>query len=91
MLKAINTLIGKIGVKDTTPVERLELNQVRSTIEAYCEKYLHDTDDILRFEALPSAINYVIEVLDLEAFQDKYESAQVSETLFDIRLREFEL
>ena len=57
-MKTFNELVKKLSKKDNTPVERLELSKVRSTLEEQCEKYLVDTDDIYQFEALPSAINF---------------------------------
>ena len=59
-MKTFNELVKKLSKKDNTPVERLELSKVRSTLEEQCEKYLVDTDDIYQFEALPSAINFII-------------------------------
>ena len=90
-MKFFKALFGSIYKKDTTQSERLELNKVRSTLESYCSKYLVDADDVFRFEALPSAIDFVIEVLDMPSFQEKYEYAQVDETVFDIRLRSLDL
>lgn len=90
-MKTFNELVKKLSKKDNTPVERLELSKVRSTLEEQCEKYLVDTDDIYQFEALPSAINFIIEILDMPSFTEKYEYAQVSETVFEVRLKSLDL
>lgn len=77
--------------KDTEPIERLEYNRIRATIEAQCEKYLVDVDDIYRFEALPSALDATIACLENTSFQEKYEFAQETETVFAVRLKEINL
>lgn len=90
-MKTVNELVKKLFKKDNSPVERLELSKVRSTLEDQCEKYLIDTDDIYQFEALPSAINFIIEILDMPSFTEKYEYAQINETVFEVRLKSLDL
>jgi hypothetical protein len=77
--------------KDTAPMERLEYNRVRATIEEQCEKYLKNSEDIFKFEALPSAIDATLACLESKQFLEKYEFNQISETCFIVRLRELDL
>lgn len=90
-MKIFNALIKNSKKKDTLPLERLEYNRVRATIEENCEKYLLSVDDIFKFEALPSALDATLAVLEGVAFMEKYEFTQVSETCFEVRLRELDI
>ncbi|MBO5424761.1 MAG: hypothetical protein J6A25_04535 [Lachnospiraceae bacterium] len=77
--------------KDTMPMERLDYNRVRVTIEEQCNKYLKNSEDIFQFEALPSAIDATLACLESKQFLEKYEFSQVSETLFIVRMRELDI
>ena len=90
-MKIFNALATLSKKLDDVPMERLEANRVRTTIESYCDKYLKSVDDELMFEALPSAIDATIEVLEEKKFQEKFEFMQVSDTCFVVRLRELDL
>lgn len=90
-LKIFKELAKNMKKRDTTPMERLEYNRVRATIEELCEKHLHDSDSILKFESLPSAMDATLSVLEGKEFQEKYEFSQVSETCFLVRMRELDL
>lgn len=90
-MKIFRALMRLTNIKDTAPLERLESNRVRATIEGYCEKYLKDSNDILKIEILPCALDAALSALDGQKFLEKYEFEQVSETLFNIRLRELNL
>ena len=91
MSKLINALIETAKKKDSTPMERLEYNRVRATIEEQCEKYLKNSDDIYTFEALPSAIDATLACLEGQQFLEKYEFIQLNETCFSVRLRELDI
>ena len=90
-MKVLDVLKDNMSKKDNSSTERLERNKVRASIESMCEDRLKDSDDILTFEALPSAINDVISVLEEPVVAEKYEFAQISETLFQIKLRELDI
>lgn len=90
-MKVLDVLKDNMSKKDNSSTERLERNKVRASIESMCEDRLKDSDDILTFEALPSAINDVISVLEEPVIAEKYEFAQISETLFQIKLRELDI
>lgn len=90
-MKVFEVLKDNMVKKDTSSSERLERNRVRASIEAMCEDRLKDSSDILTFEALPSAINDVISVLEEPVLAEKYEFAQISETLFQIKMRELDV
>lgn len=90
-MKFFSALSQTMKKNDSEPLEKLEYNRVRSTIESYCEQYLKDTDDIFEFEALPSALDATLSALESKSFQEKYEFAQTAPTLFVVRLKEFDL
>ena len=90
-MKLLNALAEKAKFRDTAPMERLEYNRVRATIEEYCEQYLKVTDDIFQFEALPSAIDATLACLESKQFMEKYEFSQISETCFIVRMRELDI
>ena len=90
-MKIFKEIAKNMKKKDNTPMERLEYNRVRATIEEMCDKYLLDSDSIFKFEALPSAMDSTLAVLESSEFQEKYEFSQVSETCFLVRMRELEL
>lgn len=90
-MKLFNALTESFRQKDTTSVERFEVSKVRITIEALCEKYLVDLGDVFKFEALPSAIDATLECLESPQFLEKYEFAQISDTVFAVRLHEIDI
>ena len=90
-MEIFKALVDTLKKKDSTPMERLEINRTRVSLEEQCERYLMDSDDIYEFEALPSAIDAVLEVLESPKFQEKYEFSQVSDTCFLVKLRELNI
>ena len=90
-MKIINAIGQSIRKMDTKPFEKLESNRVRNTIEYYCEQYLKSVDDILTFEALPNALDATLTALESKQFLEKYEFAQETQTIFVVRLKEFNL
>lgn len=90
-MKLFRALAESINTRDTKPVERFDYSKVRSTIEDACNKYLKDSSDVLTFEALPSAIDSTLLVLQSQAFKESYEFEQVSETLFKVRMKDIDL
>ena len=90
-MKLLNALVTSSKRRDNTPMERLEYNRVRATIEEQCERYLRDSEDIFKFEALPNAIDATLACLESEQFLERYEFSQVSETCFIVRLRELDI
>ena len=90
-MKIVKALLSTMKKKDVVSQERFVYNQTRQTIEELCNKYLMNTEDILRFEALPSTIDDTVAILESDYFKERYEFSQVSETLFDVRLRELNI
>lgn len=90
-MKIFGALASTMKKKDKVNQERFDYNRVRSTIEEICEKYLIDGSDILVFEALPSAIDNTLSILDTEYFRERYEFEQTSESLFMIKLKEIDI
>lgn len=81
----------KFKKRDDTPMEKLEYNKVQTAIDRLCDQYLRSPSDILYFEALPSAIDSTLTCVESMEFQEKYEFAQESETIFAVRLRELDI
>ena len=64
---------------------------MKGAIEKQCDKYLKNNQDIFEFEALPEVLDNAIVVLSDFNFQEKYEFEQISNTVFRIKLRDFNL
>lgn len=90
-IKIITALIETFKKKDTTSMEHLEKNRIRSTIEGLCNKYLVTSDAILEFEASKSALPYVVSILEEPLFLEKYDFMQMTESLFQMRMKEINL
>lgn len=90
-MEFIKALLEKTKLKDSVHMDRLEYNKVRLAIEEQCDKYLKNSTDIFKFEALPSALDATIECLESKQFQERYEFNQVSKTCFIVRLRELNI
>lgn len=91
MLKVVEALMSSMKKTDNTSSEHLEKNRIRSTLEDLCNTHLTDGTSVLEFEALSSALPYVVSILEEPMFLEKYEFQQVSETLFQIKTREVNL
>lgn len=87
-MKSVKIIFERLFAKDKSSGERLERNRVRNAIENLCQTYLLDFDDTLTFEALPSALDNTLAVIEEPALTAKYDFAQVSETLFQARLKD---
>lgn len=90
-MKFVQVLKEMMSKKDNSSSERLERNKARAYIERMCEERLKDSNDILTFEALPNAINDVISVLEEPIIAEKYDFIQISETLFQIKMKDLEI
>lgn len=90
-LKVVDALIQTFKKSDNTPTEHLEKNRIRSTLESLCDEKLADGTSILQFEALPSALPYVISILEEPLFLEKYDFEQISETIFQIKPKDMNL
>lgn len=91
MLKVVEALMNNMRKVDNAPIEHLEKNRIRSTLEDLCNTHLVDGSSILEFEALPSALPYVVSILEEPMFLEKYEFQQITETLFQVRAKEVNL
>lgn len=89
--KSVPLIKAKLFKNTRGTSQRLEKNKVRASIEAMCQEYLKDYNDVLTFEALPNAIDATLEVIEEPALADKYDFFQYSETLFQVKLKEFDL
>lgn len=87
----IPLLVKRFAKNGKTTSQRLEKNKVRASIESLCRTHLSDYDAVLTFEALPNAIDATLEVIEEPALADKYDFFQYSETLFQVRLKEYDL
>lgn len=90
-MKLLHALMQVGKRRDDVPMERLEYNRVRATIEEQCAKYLKYSDDVFKFEALQSAIDATLACLESPQFLERYEFNQVSETCFIVRLKELDI
>lgn len=90
-LKVVDALIQTFKKSDNTSTEHLEKNRIRSTLESLCNEKLADGTSILQFEALPSALPYVISILEEPLFLEKYDFEQISETIFQIKPKDMNL
>ncbi len=90
-MKFMDALAANMSKKDEVPLEKLENNRVRTTIEECCNKYLKESGDILTFEALPSAIDATLAVLESTVFMEKYDFQQISESCFEVALKELSI
>lgn len=90
-MKLLHALMQVGKRRDDVLMERLEYNRVRATIEEQCAKYLKYSDDVFKFEALPSAIDATLACLESPQFLERYEFNQVSETCFIVRLKELDI
>lgn len=77
--------------KDNIPLERLEIEMVRETIFEYCAKYLDTASKVFVFEADKKTIDAVLNCLHTPKFLEKYEFQQLEETIFAIKMREYNL
>lgn len=90
-MKTLEILKDKFFNKDKATSERLEKNRVRVAIEGACNEYLTDFNSVLTFEALPNALDGTLAVIEEPNLTAKYDFYQVSETIFQVRLREINL
>ena len=90
-MKSLDALYSVMKKTDKIPTEKLETSKVRSTIENLCQEYLKDSDDRLKIEALPEALDATVTILDSPIFLEKYEFNQIDECCFEIKLRELDL
>lgn len=64
---------------------------ISNKIDSLCTKYLQSAEDVLRFEVLGDDLAYAVIVVDDEPLVNKFVINQISETLFEARLRQVEL
>ncbi len=87
MFKVVQAIKDNMRKQDTASKERLELNRVRASIEYLCEEHLLSINDVVTFEALPSALDATLAVLSSDTFTRQYDYVQLELTLFRVRLR----
>ena len=90
-MKTFDILKDKFFNKDKGSSERLEKNRVRVAIEGACSEFLTDFNSVLTFEALPNALDGTLAVIEEPSLTAKYDFYQVSETIFQVRLKEINL
>ena len=90
-MKSLDALYSVMKKTDKVPMEKLETSKVRATIEGLCNQYLKDSEDKLKIEVLPEALDSAVIVLDSAMFLERYEFNQLDECCFEIKLRELDL
>lgn len=88
-MSTFSLLREKFLSRKKTNAVRLEDNKVRVAIENACREYLLDSGDVLTFEAQPNALDSTLEVIEEPSLTAKYEFYQISETEFQVRMKEF--
>lgn len=91
MNKLFQAILDNMSKRDEVPIEKYDHRKVYATIETLCDEHLKDSSDTLIIEALPSAIDSVISILDSPKFLESYECSQISETLFSIKMKDLEI
>lgn len=64
---------------------------IATKIDNMCSRYLQSAEDIFRFEVLGDDLAYAVIVIDEEPLVNKFVINQISETLFEARLRQVQL
>ena len=90
-MKTAKILLERLFSKDKTGGALLEKTKVRNAIESMCQVYLVDFDDTLTFEALPEALDSTLAVIEEPSLTSKYDFTQISETLFQVRLKDLNM
>lgn len=78
-------------MNDNTPVEQLEVDRAFNTLDKMCQDYLTSDSEILEVEVAPKELQAVIAALEIPRFQERYQYAQVSESMFQIQLKGLDL
>lgn len=68
--------------------DKMNSQKVLNEISSLCKMYLTDAGQVFRFEVNKKDLPYVIQVIDDESLSSMYNIVQVSETLFDVSLKE---
>lgn len=72
-------------------LDQMNMQKIKNQISLLCEKYLTESGQVFTFEVTKKDLQYVIVVIDEEPLVSLYEIAQISETLFQARLRDLDL
>ena len=73
--------------KDTT-LEQMGRQKVKNAISALCQEYLTEAGQVLKFEVSRKDLPYAIIAIEEEPLKSIYNIVQVSETLFEVSLKE---
>lgn len=87
----ILTIIKDKYFRRETNKDRLRVRQVTEHLESLCKDYLQVGEDVLTFEAMEDTLPFVIEVFDDTSFMERYKVNQLTNSVFEIRLRVIDL
>lgn len=90
----MNEIISLLKKKYSKPKQNTDLVRqmgIATKIDNMCTKYLQSSGDIFRFEVLGDDLAYAIIVIDDEPLVNKFVINQISETIFEARLRQIQL
>ena len=90
-LKSVPLIMDKFFKKDKQTSARLEKNRVRAALEVMLSEHLTDYEAVLTFEAKSNALDAVIELIEDPSLTDRFDFYQLDETLFQARLKEFDI
>jgi hypothetical protein len=80
----------KSGEKSAT-LEQMSRQRVKNTISNLCKKYLQEAGQVFTFEVTRKDLPYAIIAIDEEPLKSMYNIQQISETIFQVSLKELEL
>lgn len=72
-----------------TSLELMKRQKIKNEISDLCKEYLTDANQIFKFEVSMADLPYVIVVID--DLKSMYNISQVSETLFEVSLKEISI
>lgn len=80
----------KYSKKDDKNVtlDQMQSQRVQNTISSLCKKYLTEPGQVFRFEVALKDLQYVIVVIDEEPLKSMYDIMQITEIIFEARLKE---
>lgn len=71
--------------------DKMNIQRVTNNIALICETYLKEAGQVLSFEVDKKDLSYVIQAIDDESLTSMYDIVQVSETMFNVSLKEIQL
>lgn len=90
LFNTIRDRYSKSGEKNVV-LEQMARQKIKNRISALCEEYLEEAGQVFTFEVAEKDLSNTIAVLDEEPLRSMYDIIQVSESLFEVRLKELDI